>query len=87
MKRVISEMDEDALNAMESSIPFYASKIRDKIEGYEAAYRQKRFDDLIEMNKIVCRADGAYSFTKVITPSVSNKDGRNRRVVSIYHIT
>ena len=71
MKRVISEMDEDALNAMESSIPFYASKIRDKIEEYETAYRQKRFDDLIEMNKIVCRADGAYSFPKVITPSVS----------------
>ena len=71
VKRVISEMDEDALNAMESSIPFYASKIRDKIEEYETAYRQKRFDDLIEMNKIVCRADGAYSFPKVITPSVS----------------
>ena len=71
VKRVISEMDEDALNAMESSIPFYASIIRDKIEEYETAYRQKRFDDLIEMNKIVCRADGAYSFPKVITPSVS----------------
>lgn len=69
--RVISEMDEDALNAMESSIPFYASKIRDKIDEYETAYRQKRFEDLIEMNKIVCRADGAYSFPKVITPSVS----------------
>ena len=26
---------------------------------------------MIEMNKIVCRADGAYSFPKVITPSVS----------------
>lgn len=69
--RVISEMDEDALNAMESSIPFYASKIRDKIEEYEASYRQRKFYDLIEMNKIICKADGAYSFPKVITPSVS----------------
>ena len=69
--RVISEMDEDALNAMESSIPFYASKIRDKIEEYETDYRRKRFDDLIEMNKIVCRVDGAYAFPNVIRASVS----------------
>lgn len=66
--RVISEMDADALNAMESSIPFYASKIRDKIEEYETDYRRKKFNDLIEMNKIVCRADGAYMFPKVIAP-------------------
>ena len=69
VKRVISEMDEDALNAMESSIPFYASKIRDKIEEYETDYRRKRFDDLIEMNKIVCREENGYVFPKVITPS------------------
>lgn len=67
--RVISEMDEDALNAMESSIPFYASKIRDKIDEYETEYRRKKFDDLIEMNKIVCREENAYVFPKVITPS------------------
>lgn len=69
--RVISEMDEDALNAMESSIPSYASKIKDKIEEYETEYRQKKFNDMIEINKIVCRADGAYSFPKVITPNES----------------
>ncbi len=69
--RVISEMDEDALNAMESSIPFYASKIRDKIEEYEKEYRKKRFEDLIEINKIICQEDGAYSFPKVITPTAS----------------
>ena len=69
VKRVISEMDEDALNAMESSIPFYASKIRDKIDEYETDYRRKKFDDLIEMNKIVCREENAYVFPKVITPS------------------
>lgn len=69
--RVISEMDEDALNAMESSIPFYASKIRDKIDEYETDYRRKKFDDLIEMNKIVCRVDGAYEFPNVIRASVS----------------
>lgn len=69
--RVISEMDEDALNAMESSNPFYASKIRDKIDEYETDYRRKKFNDLIEMNKIVCRTDGAYEFPKVISPSVS----------------
>ncbi len=69
VKRVISEMDEDALNAMESSIPFFASKIRDKIEEYETDYRRKRFDDLIEMNKIVCREENGYVFPKVITPS------------------
>ena len=66
--RVISEMDVDALNAMESSIPFYASKIKDKIEEYETEYRRKKFDDLIEMNKIVCREDGGYMFPKVIKP-------------------
>ncbi len=71
VKRVIAEMDEDALNAMESSIPFYASKIRDRIEEYETAYRKKKFDDLIEMNKIVCKDEGAYSFPKVITPAAS----------------
>ena len=32
-KAAASLPDEDALNAMESSIPFCASKIRDKIEG------------------------------------------------------
>ena len=42
-----------------------------KIEEYEASYRQRKFYDLIEMNKIICKDDGAYSFPKVITPSVS----------------
>ena len=32
-------------------------------------YRRKKFDDLIEMNKIVCREENGYVFPKVITPS------------------
>lgn len=65
--RIVERMTEDELAAMETSIPTYARKIRQKIESLEAAYREKEFMRQVDSGKIVCLP--AYNFPAVITPS------------------
>lgn len=67
VRRVVSNMTEDEIMAMETSLPTYAKKIRDKIEKLEDAYREKQFDKWLDNGKIICRE--SYSFPSVITPS------------------
>lgn len=67
VRRVVSNMTEDELTAMETSLPVYAKKIQDKIEKLEDAYREKQFDKWVDSGKIMCR--DSYSFPAVITPA------------------
>ena len=66
--RIVEQMTEDELSAMETSIPTYARKIRQKIDALEEAYREKQFKLGVDSGKITCRP--SYVFPKVITPSV-----------------
>lgn len=67
VRRIISGMNEDALAAMETSIPTYAAKIQKKIDTLEAAYREKQFEKLLDSGKIICQP--SYTPAKVITPA------------------
>ncbi len=67
VRRVVSNMTEDELTAMETSLPVYAKKIQDKIEKLEDAYREKQFDKWVDSGKIICRE--SYEFPSVITPA------------------
>lgn len=67
VRRVVSNMTEDEITAMETSLPVYAKKIQDKIEKLEDAYREKQFDKWVDSGKIICRE--SYSFPAVITPA------------------
>lgn len=67
VRRIVDEMTEDELAAMETAIPTYAAKIQDKIKGLEEAYREETFKRWIDIGKIVCRDN--YKFPDVITPT------------------
>ena len=67
VRRIVSNMTEDEITAMETSLPVYAKKIQDKIEKLENAYREKQFDKWLDSGKIICRE--SYSFPAVITPA------------------
>lgn len=43
VRRIVSNMTEDEITAMETSLPVYAKKIQDKIEKLEDVYREKQF--------------------------------------------
>ena len=65
--RVVENMTEDELAAMETAIPTYAKKIKDKIDGLELAYRTTQFKKWLDSGKIVCRE--SYTLPQVITPA------------------
>ena len=65
--RVVENMTEDELAAMETAIPTYARKIQDKIDGLERAYRTAQFKKWLDSGKIVCRE--SYALPQVITPA------------------
>lgn len=67
VRRVVSNMTEDEMAAMETSLPVYAKKIENKIEKLEDTYREKQFDKWIDNGKIICREN--YTFPDVITPA------------------
>lgn len=67
VRRIVSNMKEDEIIAMETSLPVYAKKIQDKIEKLEDAYREKQFDKWLDSGKIICHP--RYSFPAVITPA------------------
>ena len=67
VRRVVSNMTEDEMTAMETSLPVYAKKIQHKIEKLEDAYREEQFDKWVDNGKIICRDN--YSFPAVITPA------------------
>ena len=67
VERVIAGMKEDDLAAMETSIPFYAEKIRGKIESLEDTYRANTFRLWLESGKI--KVKESYALPSVITPA------------------
>ena len=69
VRRVVENMTDDELSAMETNIPIYALKIQKKIEKLEDVYREDLFYKLVDSGKIVCKE--SYSFPPVITPSIT----------------
>ena len=65
--RVVENMTEDELAAMETAIPTYARKIQNKIDELERAYRTVQFKKWLDSGKVVCRA--SYGLPQVITPA------------------
>lgn len=65
VSRIIGNMTNDELSAMEIAIPLYASKIQKKIESLEESYRAKLFKQWLDQGKIVCR--DSYELPPVIT--------------------
>ena len=66
VRRIVGNMTEDELAAMEISIPFYSRKILEKVKGLEDVYKEKQFYKWIDSGKIVCREN--YILPMVITP-------------------
>lgn len=67
VRRVVENMTEDELAAMETAIPTYARKIQEKIDGLEQVYRAAQFKRWLDSGKVVCRE--SYVLPKVITPA------------------
>ena len=65
--RVVENMTEDELAAMETAIPTYARKIQDKIDGLERAYRAVQLKKWLDSGKVVCRE--SFALPQVITPT------------------
>lgn len=64
--RIIKEMSEDELDAMETAILVYARKIRDKIESLEDIYREQLFYQWVDSEKIM--AQEIYILPDAISP-------------------
>lgn len=64
--RIVANMSKDNLAAMEGVIPSYALRIRQKIEELMDAYREKRFNAMIEAGEITCGS--GYVLPKAIDP-------------------
>lgn len=69
VRRIIANMTEDELAALETSYITYATRIKEKIKTLREAYMQERFYDLIERDRVF--TEGTYIFPMVITPSES----------------
>lgn len=67
--RIVESMTEDEISAMETAIPTYATKIREKIEKLEDKHREKQFYEWLDCGKIVCKE--SYELPKVITPYIT----------------
>ncbi len=65
--RIVENMTEDEIAAMETAIPVYAKKIQQKIEVLEDTYREQQFYRWLDSGKVVCRQ--YYEFPPVITPA------------------
>lgn len=64
--RIIKEMSEDELDAMETALPIYVRKIRNKIESLEEVYREQLFYQWVDAEKIF--AHEHYSLPNAISP-------------------
>ncbi len=67
VRRIVENMTEDEIAAMETAIPVYARKIQQKIESLEDTYREQQFYRWLDSGKVVCRE--SYEFPPVITPA------------------
>lgn len=67
VRRIVSDMTEDELSAMETAYTTYAIKIQEKIRGLEEAYREDKFARWLDSGKIVCQ--DMYALPTVNTPA------------------
>lgn len=67
VRRIVGNMTEDELAAMETAIPIYAKKIQKKIEMLEDTYSENQFYKWLDSGKVVCRE--SYTLPPVITPA------------------
>ena len=65
--RIVNGLTGDELQAMETALPFYAGKIRDKIISLEEKWREKQFFSWLDSGKIFCQP--SYTLPQVITPA------------------
>lgn len=64
VRRIIANMTEDELAALETSYITYATRIKEKIKTLREAYMQERFYDLIERDRVF--TEGTYAFPMVM---------------------
>jgi len=67
VRRIVANMTEDELAAMETAIHTYARKIQDKIDTLEKVYQAELFGKWLDSGKVVCRE--YYALSQVITPA------------------
>ena len=67
VRRIVSGMTQDELDAMETAYPVYAQKIEQKIRSLEEAYREEKFRLWLDSGRISCQE--LYAFPQVITPA------------------
>ena len=53
--RIVDNMTKDELSFLETSIPVYARKIKEKIEQLQLIYREKRFRTMLDTGEITCK--------------------------------
>ena len=66
IQRIVNAMTEDEIQAMETALPVFAKKIRDKIVALEEAWREKQFFQWLDSDKVFCKP--YYRLPQVITP-------------------
>lgn len=67
VRRIVNQMKDDELSAMETAMPAYIIKIKSKIKKIESEYQEKIFYKWLDSGKIMCKP--MYEFPKVITPA------------------
>ena len=66
VRRIVSNMTEEQVNALQTDRFMYAERIKEKIADLEEAYREEQFYKWLEVEKLYTRE--AYTFQPVITP-------------------
>ncbi len=66
IRRIVDQMSSSELEQMESALPAYSAKIKDKINSLLDDYREKRFYELIETQEIT--VEPYYEFPRSISP-------------------
>ena len=67
VRKIVGQMTEDEVSAMEISVHSYADRILEKIKGLEEKYREEQFKRWIDSGKIFCQ--NSYQMPRVITPA------------------
>jgi type III restriction enzyme len=66
VERVVGNLTNDDMTALQTSYQFYASRIERKIKDLLSAHREERFFGMLETRDILCRP--LFALPKIITP-------------------
>ena len=67
VERIVGNLSNDDLAAVQTGYQFYANRIQQKIESLLADYREERFFNLLETRDILCRP--MFELPKIISPA------------------